>query len=256
MSSPEQASVSLSHSVFDEAPARATLRTEPGLGSWQGLAVERLELVSRGDLVNGVVVSDATEGGRPLRGSRPALLLLAHDAGDSAHAPELAAVAGWLGPALTVVAIDLPLHGHRASPKLSDRLIGAIATRARGGSLDRNGAVLVEEFARQAVSDWRRTLDALLALDRFDTKRIGFLGLGLGAWIGGAWLASETRVGAAVLAGRRTAPMPSLPPAEPGARSSAAVDASAARTYVLDLERTTEPWAPLARSSLGSSLGF
>jgi hypothetical protein len=257
MTSPEEASISAS--FLDEEPACATLRPQPGVGPWRGLAVERLELVSRGDLVNGVLVA-AAGASRPPQGSRPALLLLAHDAAASAHAAEHDRVASWLGPTLGLVAIDLPLHGHRASPKLSERLVGAIAMRARGGSLDRNGAVLVEEFVRQAVADWRRTLDAVLALDRFDAKRVGFLGLGLGAWIGGAWLASEARVCAAVLAGRRTAPMPLLsngvPDGMPNGGPGAAENASAAQTCGLDLERSGESWPTLARPFLASRLGF
>lgn len=48
-------------------------------------------------------------------------------------------------------------------------------------------------------ADWTATLDALLATGRFDPARIGYWGLSMGTVLGLPFVASETRVSAAVL---------------------------------------------------------
>lgn len=238
-----------------EAAARATLRPLEGAGGWHGVRAERIELVSRGDIVGGVLVRRAAPVAKK-SDTRPALLLLAHDAGSCATGAGLSPVARWISEGLGAVAIDLPLHGHRASPKLSERLITSVATLARGEALDPNGAVLAEEFLRQATTDLTRTLDAVRELDAFDPKRIGFLGLGLGAWVGASLLAHDPRLCAAVLAHGRSAPT-SLPPFG-NATGGPAAGAVAASTDVLllDLERGQQDWPTLARPFLASRLGF
>lgn len=257
MSGPAAPSHPDSRDAFhDEAPARADLRGLESAGTWHGVPAQRLELISRGDLVNGVLARAAaanTTVGTKVRTqagtARPALLLLAHDLGGSSSSRELGPVASWIGEGLAVVAIDLPLHGHRASPKLSERLIASMATRERGGALDRNSAVLVDEFWRQATIDLARTLDAVLALGNFDPKRVGLLGLGLGAGLCSALLTHDDRLCAAVLA--RPAPTRS---------TTADRDASPirARTDVLtlDAEPDSSAWSAEARSFLASRLGF
>lgn len=236
-------------SEFVEMPARATLRPLEGAGAWHGVRAERLELVSRGDIVGGVLVRGAARAAKK-SDARPGLLLLAHDAGGCASGPELGPPAGWIGDALGAVAIDLPLHGHRASPKLSERLITAVATLARGERLDPNGAVLAEEFLRQATADTIRTLDAVLDLDVFDPKRIVFLGIGLGAWVGASLWAHDARLRAAVLAHGRTAP------ASVEAGSASAARAGSTDLLTLDLERGQRDWPGLARPFLAARLGF
>lgn len=240
---------------FAETPARAGLRPLEGGRSWHGVRAERLELVSRGDIVSGVLVRRAGLDAKK-SDTRPALLLLAHDSGACAESgaratgPGFDPVARWTGEALGAVAIDLPLHGHRASPKFSERLISSVAILARGERLDPNGAVLVEEFLRQATVDAIRTLDAVLALDAFDPKRIGFLGIGLGAWVGASLLAHDARLRAAVLAHGPTAPASAI--------LSGDADAGAGSTDVLtlDLERGQQDWPGLARPFLAARLGF
>lgn len=221
-------------------------------GSWLGVPAERIELISRGDVVNGILARGVASGGQAKHAGSPLLspvLLVAHDAGSSASSPELRPIASWVEAGLGVVVIDLPLHGHRASAKLSERLVASISKSDRGEGLDPNSAVLVEEFRRQATIDLIRTLDALLALGDFDPKRVGLLGLGLGARLGKALLAWDDRLCAAVLADEPS--FAGLPAAAPAANAT-----SRAETSTLSLGRASSTWPDEARSFLASRLGF
>jgi len=260
MSGPVDPSHTDSRDAFhDEAPARANLRCLESAGMWHGSPAQRLELISRGDIVNGVLARIGTDSARP-GADRAALLLLAHDLGGSSTSPELGPVATWIDGSLAVVAIDLPLHGHRASPKLSERLIASMATQERGDALDRNRAVLVEEFWRQATIDLVRTLDAVIALGSFDRKRVGFLGLGLGAGLGSALLAHDDRLCAAVLA--RPARTRSIDSRSAAGDPTAAADDVRSRrctrpeVLMLDAKPDSGAWWAEARSFLASRLGF
>lgn len=230
---------SLAGAFHDEAPPRANLRRLGLDGSWHGAAAEQIELISRGDIVNGILARGAK--GREQDGhTRTALLVVAHDAGSSASASDLLPVASWVAAGLSVVVIDLPLHGQRASAKLSERFVASIAKLDRGEALDQNSAVLVEEFFRQATIDLVRTLDAVVALGDFDSKRIGFLGLGLGARLGTTLLAHDDRPCAAVLA--RAASVAAPPAVDPDS--------------TLALEMGSGAWPADARAFLASRLGF
>lgn len=48
-------------------------------------------------------------------------------------------------------------------------------------------------------ADWTATLDALVASDQFDPERVGYWGLSMGTILGLPFVASETRISAAVL---------------------------------------------------------
>ncbi len=229
---------------------------------WPDVQTERLELISRGDVVTGRFARAArprSKAGTSRR--RAALLMAVHDAGGSAGYPPLGVVAGWIGPDLSLVAIDLPLHGHRSSPKLSERLTAGLARRDRGGEIDRNGAVLVDEFWRQATIDLVRTLDAVLALGELDPKRIGLLGIGLGAALVDALLAHDTRPRAAVLVRPGASdPKTALGSAAVGAAVSVAAapvkrDAAAsAERLVLEADADPASWTPAARAFLEARL--
>jgi dienelactone hydrolase len=247
---PSRPEIERLHAFPGEAAARAALRPLAPEDAWPGLPTERLELISRGDLVPGLLARKPRTTAKP-GGAKPALLLAVHDAGDSVRSSDILAAASWVGPELAVVAIDLPLHGHRASPKLTERLVAGIARRERGGDLDRNGAGLVEEFWRQATIDLMRTLDAVLALDALDPKRIGLLGVGLGAALGQTLMAHDPRPSAAVLVHPASAPAASVPVQGSSPRPAAAPE-------ILTLEREVGPevWAPRARAFLASRLGF
>lgn len=235
-------------SPYDESPARLSVRAMPAAEPWTGLATERIELLSRGDIVTGVRARPAT--GRDVRpvGGSPALMLL-HDAGSHASGVEWRPIARWLTRGVQALSIDLPLHGLRASPKLTERLLGALAALEQGSPLDRNGGVLADEALRQAHHDAARTLDALLALDGIDPKRIGLLGIGLGAGIAEALLEDDRRPAAAVLVRTRIEPA-----TRPASRTRAHPDAAG----VLRLDATIEPrgWVEEAERFFASRLAF
>jgi dienelactone hydrolase len=172
--------------------------TEP-TGNWAEfpLQAQRFDLVSRGDFVPGVLYRPEA-GDSPAPGSNLPLLVLVHDKGASMDAVELACAAPWVAEGLAVATIDLPLHGRRASPKLSSRLIDGIDRLVAGTTLDPETHALVEEFARQSTSDLIRSLDALCRLPEIDEQRVGFMGFGAGGGIGGYLLAHDPRVSAAV----------------------------------------------------------
>ena len=164
---------------------------------------QAFELSSRGDRVPG-------ELWLPDAGRAPVALVLHQDASGAAAGAE-AAVSAWLDAGLAVASIDLPLHGARASAKLSARLAGAGGTPTR----DALSCELLLDFARQAVLDLRRCLDALPGLLPLDARRIAFAGAGLAAALGALLCAQEPRLRAAVLAevaGRLPAELEPGPP--------------------------------------------
>ena len=179
-----------------EAPARATLFAQKPRGAWKSLHAQRFEVISRGDFVPGILyLADAAE-------KTPApLLLLQHGAAEGMHSDRLSFAAAWARGGLAIATIDLPLHGERSSPKLSERLVTGIQQLDQGTRLDAETYALVEEFARQTTSDLIRTIDALSDLSSVDASRIAFMGFGIGAVAGSYLLAHDPRLRAAILAG-------------------------------------------------------
>jgi len=177
-----------------EAPAQATLRSEAPSGAWEGLTAQRFELVSRGDFVPGVLYLPESAQSTPAP-----LLLLQHGTSEGMNSEALTLAAAWVEKGLAVATIDLPLHGERSSPKLSERLISGVGQLATGSKLDPETGALVEEFARQTTSDLIRTLDALTALPEIDGEHLGFMGFGVGAVAGSYLLAHDSRPRVAVL---------------------------------------------------------
>ena len=184
-----------------EAPARVRRRplasgAPPAPPAFDGLASEAFELISRGDFVTGRLDGPASDPGAPR-----ALIVLLHDAGGSATAEALEVAADWARRGLRIARPDLPLHGARRSPKLSERLENGCAALADGDALDPDTRALVEEFARQSVSDVLRTLEAFAAEDDVDAGRILLVGLGLGGQVV-AWCAPHApSLAACALAG-------------------------------------------------------
>lgn len=159
--------------------------------AYPDLQARHLEFSSRGDRVAGrLLLPAATPGPLPA-------VLLQHDARDSAHSPTLTAAGGrWARRGLAVASIDFPLHRARAESKLCDLLLDE-AAEGHDGTARRALAV---EFTRQAVIDLQRALDALSALDAVDAERVAFAGFGLGARIGTAFCALDSRPRATALA--------------------------------------------------------
>ena len=157
----------------------------PSLAS---IRAQRFEYTSRGDRVCGRLLLPAEA-----KGAQP-LALVGHGAGGSKDAPYLdAAVGPWVRAGAAVASIDFPLHGERASAKLSERLLAGLAP---GGAAD----PLLVDFAAQSVRDLERALDALALHPEVDVGRTVYAGFSLGTMLGALFCAGEPRVRAAALA--------------------------------------------------------
>jgi fermentation-respiration switch protein FrsA (DUF1100 family) len=159
-----------------------------------GLRAQRFEYSSRGDRVPGLLLLP-----RDVRPPFP-LVLLQHGAGGSKESAYLdAARLPWVRGGAAVASVDFPLHGERANAKLGERFFAALADR-RAGKLDARGAALWSDFARQAMHDLARALDALGTLPEIDASRIAYAAFSLGAIVGGLFCPTDPRLCAAALA--------------------------------------------------------
>lgn len=150
----------------------------------------QIEFTSRGDRVSGRLWLPRRAGGE-----HP-LVLLQHGAGGSSASAYLDATAGpWVERGAAVASIDFPLHGARGDAKLSGLLVAALLGRGSGTL-----SPLAIEFARQAVIDLERALDALASFDGIDPERVAYAGFSLGAVLGAAFCALDPRPRAAALA--------------------------------------------------------
>lgn len=164
-----------------ETPARLSLRAATD-GERRS---ECFEVVSRGDFVPGGLHRPTGAGPHPL-----VLVLGGSAAWNRGGEQDLA-----------VARIDLPLLGARQSPKLTERLVGGLACLTRDEPLDPDTYALVEEFARQSVSDVVRSLEALAADAGIDGSRIALVGAGIGASVCAWALPFAPALRACVLAG-------------------------------------------------------
>jgi dienelactone hydrolase len=157
------------------------------------LRVRRFEYSSRGDRVPGLLLL-------PPDGDGPfPLVLLQHGAGGSKHADYLdAARLPWVRRGAAVASIDFPLHGERASAKLTEQLLGVPLAKVQ--SAHRDTVALLGEFNRQAVHDLGRALDALVTLPEIDATRVAYAGFSMGAIVGAIFCPTDARLRAAALA--------------------------------------------------------
>ena len=156
-----------------------------------GVVERRFEYTSRGDRVPGVLLLPSGPGPFPL-------VLLQHGAGGSKDADYLEPVRRpWARRGVAVASIDFPLHGERVSAKLTEQLLATLATTSRPAP---DALALFEEFARQAVSDLARALDALSERPEIDAGRIAYAAFSLGAILGSLFIPYDARVRAAALA--------------------------------------------------------
>lgn len=171
-------------------PSGLWIRRVPPPERHPDLRAFHFECSSRGDRVSGRLWRP-----RSGTGDQP-LVLLQHGAQGSSQSPYLEAVGGpWVQRGAAVACIDFPLHGARGDHKLAAKLAGGL-TAGRAAPRDD----LVVEFARQAVIDLERALDALTLLDGIDAARVGYAGFSLGAMIGAGFCALDPRPRAAALA--------------------------------------------------------
>jgi len=164
----------------------------PPRAAWAGARPFRFEYSSRGDRVPGLLLL-------PEDGPGPyPLVLLQHGAGGSKESEYLdAARLPWVRRGMAVASIDFPLHGERASAKLSELLLTGLADPQVEQA---HARALWSEFARQAVHDLGRALDALAPHPELDAARIGYAAFSLGALVGALYCPQDARLRAAALA--------------------------------------------------------
>jgi dienelactone hydrolase len=175
-----------------EEPLGLVRQTIPAPEAHADLRAFRFEFSSRGDRVPGrLLLPPVGDGPFPL-------LLLQHGAGGCMDAPYLEPTAGrWARDGAAVASIDLPLHGRRASTKLTERLLGGLHAPSEASEDVEN---LVREFVHQAVADLRRALDALEQLPEIDGKRVAYAGFSLGTIVGASFCGLDPRPQAAAFA--------------------------------------------------------
>lgn len=165
--------------------------------SEQGVSERRFELEVDGRRVPGIVWTPTDA-----RGPRP-LLLQGHGGFQHKRVENILSLAqrmvrnhGW-----AVAAIDAPQHGDRVTKEEAERARARMIEAAR----DRKG--LGEEqrrsmakAARGAVAEWKATLDALQLLPEIGAQGpVAYWGVSMGTRYGVPLIASEPRIGCAVL---------------------------------------------------------
>jgi dienelactone hydrolase len=168
-------------------PLGLFVRKGARIAAHPGLRTQELEFASRGDRVTGRLILPA-QGGGPFP-----IALVQHALGESAEGVLAAIGASWVLSGAALAAVDFPLHGARADQKLLGVLVD-------GRVSDPRRAALAREFVQQAVIDLERALDALAATAWIDAERIAYVGFGLGAQVGSAFCALDSRPAAAALA--------------------------------------------------------
>ena len=195
--------------MVDDAPFRAD--GDEALGLWTrplppppdhpDLRTLCFEYSSRGDRVPGRLLLPPEDSG-----SAP-LVLLQHGPCGSDEARDLDTTRGtWALAGAAVASIDFPLHGERADAKLMETLGGGF-----GPGTSPAAQTLGFEFARQAVIDLRRALDAAAKLPGVDASRSVYAGFGLGALVGAIFCGVDPRPRAAALGGGGLGPLGANP---------------------------------------------
>lgn len=173
-------------------PLSFFLREAEGLEGSAAVRQLEFELSSLGDRVPGRLLLPANR-----RGPFP-LILAQHGVGGAKDADYMdAACLPWVRGGAAVASIDFPLHGERASAKLSERILGLFEA---GSDLSPFAAELWISFVRQAAVDLRRTLDAMAELPEVDDRRMAYAGFSLGTILGVPFCAEDPRISAAALA--------------------------------------------------------
>jgi dienelactone hydrolase len=158
--------------------------------SGDGVRSVSLEYSSRGDRVPARLLLPEATGRWPL-------ILAGHGASHHRSSAAMDTVClPWARRGAAVLTIDLPLHGERASAKLSEHLLAGLAG-ATPTELQRN---LWREVLHQAVVDLRRGIDAAAGHPEIDVSRAAYAGFSMGTLIGAPLCAVEPRLRAAALA--------------------------------------------------------
>lgn len=158
------------------------LRWTTAAVSADDVSEREFEVVRDGQIVPGVAWYPTRQAG-----ARP-LVLMGHGGSGHKRSPKMLRLARIFAArhGCWAAAIDGPVHG------------------ARGSVTDPTDPVYRQMWQRpnvvqEMVDDWRRTLDALLALEEIDAARVGYWGLSMGTMFGLPYVAADPRIRAAVL---------------------------------------------------------
>jgi len=155
----------------------------------RGVSERRFDVTVDGTAVPGILwTPENAEGPR-------ALVLIGHGGSQHKRAPNVLALARRLVRHLgyAAAAIDGPMHGDRVEGGTQLTL-----DTLRGRLADQDPEEVARRF-RQAREEWRSTLDELRLLDEVGVGPVGYWGLSMGTVIGLPYVASESRIDAAVL---------------------------------------------------------
>lgn len=144
-----------------------------------GTTERRFTIAGANGDVPGVLWTPAGAGTVPL-------VLLGHGGGGSKDAAGDRDREWFARHGIATVAIDGPVHGDR------------------GGVTTTDDPRYTEMWQRPSViddmnTDWRNTLDAVLAFGEFDAEAVGYHGMSMGTMFGLPYVASEPRIKTAVL---------------------------------------------------------
>lgn len=161
-----------------------------------GVVARDFELQVGGERVPGVLWTPAGA-----TGPRP-LVLMGHGGSQHRKVDTLVAKAGQYVRNLdfAVAAIDAPGHGDRVTPEEAARYAATVRQRiAGGGRISGEALAQMAGRARQAVPEWRATLDELCRLDVVGQGGpVGYWGVSMGTITGVPLVAEEPRITAAV----------------------------------------------------------
>jgi dienelactone hydrolase len=172
----------------------------------QGVTERAFTLVVGGEPVPGILWLPAgAEGPRPV-------VLVGHGGTQHKRVPNIVSLARRLvrHQGYAVAAIDAPGHGDRITdPEAAEAMRQRLGARLAGGGAaapsSPRAMVMTPDQARQwqsrttrGVDEWKAVLEDLLATGVAD-GRFGYWGVSMGTAIGLPFVASEPRIGAAVL---------------------------------------------------------
>jgi dienelactone hydrolase len=155
----------------------------------RGVTERRFDLSVAGDVVPGILwTPEDAHAPRPL-------VLLGHGGSQHKRAPNILALARRLVRHLgyAAAAIDGPMHGDRIEGG-HDLTLDDIRARTANQSPEEQ-----RDVYRRARNEWKATLDALQQLEGIGEGPVGYWGLSMGTILGLPFVASESRIDAAVL---------------------------------------------------------
>lgn len=164
--------------------------------SEEGVTERRFELEVDGQRVPGIVWTPSGA-----RGPRP-LLLQGHGGIQHKRVDNVLALARRMvrHHGYAVAAIDAPGHGDRITPEQAERMRKRVMESAgrRDRTMNDDQRQSMAKAARQAVAEWRATLDALQRIDEVGTGPVGYWGVSMGTRYGVPLVAADPRIQCAV----------------------------------------------------------